>query len=174
MVKSYYILEQLPPPGDRLMLRLEPSVGYRWIPMDPQGLKTWASRWIAGPDHCGRRRQVPGEPEPWHHQGLIFGQSCWNKRSGVCFSQSRRAYEISAICTNSKFLHWPWFSQTFQRQTWKAIDFLKPLLQGVVLKKSEFDLVRFPGISGHFRLVSHINTRPGSAQKGSLLLVRVG
>ena len=38
-------------------------------------------------------------------------------------------------------------------QTWKTIHFLKPLLQGVVLQKSEFYLVRFPGISGHFRLV---------------------
>ena len=36
---------------------------------------------------------------------------------------------------------------------YKTIHFLKPLLEGVHLEKSEFDLVHFPGISGHFRLV---------------------
>ena len=37
--------------------------------------------------------------------------------------------------------------------TSKTIHFLKPLLEGVVFQKSKFDLVRFPGISGHFPLV---------------------
>ena len=37
---------------------------------------------------------------------------------------------------------------------YKTIHFLKPLLEGVNLEKSDFDLVHFPGISGHFRLVS--------------------
>ena len=36
---------------------------------------------------------------------------------------------------------------------YKTIHFLKPLLEGVHLEKSKFDLVHFPGISGHFRLV---------------------
>ena len=36
---------------------------------------------------------------------------------------------------------------------YKTKHFLKPLLEGVHLEKSEFDLVHFPGISGHFRLV---------------------
>ena len=31
---------------------------------------------------------------------------------------------------------------------YKTIHFLKPLLEGVNLEKSEFDLVQFPGISG--------------------------
>ena len=64
------------PPGKLLSLRLQPSVGYRWIRLDPQGPKISRASPISGPDHCGRRRQVPGEPEPGQHQGLNFGQSC--------------------------------------------------------------------------------------------------
>ena len=66
-------------PGILFPLGLEPSVGYRWIPLDPQGVKTSCASRISGPDHRGRRQQVPGGPEPGHHQELIFGQSCWNK-----------------------------------------------------------------------------------------------
>ena len=73
---SYYIFEQVSPPGDKHILRLQPSVGYRWIPLDPQGPKTWEVFRISGPDHRGRRRQVPGGPQQGRHQGLIFGQSC--------------------------------------------------------------------------------------------------
>ena len=39
----------------------------------------------------------------------------------------------------------------------KTIHFLKPLLEGVVFQKLEFDLVRFPGISGRFRLVIYVS-----------------
>ena len=75
---NYYMyrFEQLPPPGELGPLRLQPSVGYRWIRLDPQGPKTPAASRISGPDGRGRRRQVPGGPEPGQHQGLIFGQSC--------------------------------------------------------------------------------------------------
>ena len=41
---------------------------------------------------------------------------------------------------------------------YKTIHFLKPLLEGVHLEKSKFDLVHFPGISGHFRLVLYIKS----------------
>ena len=88
--QSYYILQQLPPPGEFRPLRLQPSVGYRWIRLDLQGPKTSVATRISGPDHRGRRRQVPGGPEPGQHQGLIFEQSCWNKSClgclGVLFS----------------------------------------------------------------------------------------
>ena len=48
------------------------SVGYRWIPLDPQGPKTWVHLWISGPDQRGRCQQVPGGPEPGYPQGFIF------------------------------------------------------------------------------------------------------
>ena len=38
-------------------------------------------------------------------------------------------------------------------ETRKSLFRCMCLLKEVVLEKSEFDLVRFPGISGHFRLV---------------------
>ena len=67
------------PPGEFCSLRLQPSVGYHWIPLDPQGLKIGGASQISGPDGRGRRRQVPGGPQQGWHQGLIFEQSCWNK-----------------------------------------------------------------------------------------------
>ena len=84
---SHYILYQLPP-GEKLPLRLGTSVGYQGIPLDPQGPKMVAALRISGPDQRGRLRQVPGGPEPGHHQGLISGQSsrntsCWGWLSGL-------------------------------------------------------------------------------------------
>ena len=64
------------PPGESCPLRLEASVGYRWIRLDPQGPKMGGASRISGPDQRGRRRQVPGGPEPGHPQGLIFWKSC--------------------------------------------------------------------------------------------------
>ena len=48
------------------------SVGYQWIPLDPQGPKTSGHLRISSPDQRGRRQQVPGGPEPGHSQGLNF------------------------------------------------------------------------------------------------------
>ena len=73
---SYYILEQVPPLGNPDLLNNIGHMGYRWIRLDPQGPKTPAASGISGPDQRGRRRQVPGGPEPGHPQGLIFWKSC--------------------------------------------------------------------------------------------------
>ena len=75
-LQTLVILEQLPPPGELLAMAQSPSVGYRWIRLDPQAPKTSCALQISGPDQCGRRRQVPGGPEPGHPQGLIFWKSC--------------------------------------------------------------------------------------------------
>ena len=71
-LESYYIFEQLPLAATRCRLKLEPSVGYHLIRLDPQGPKMgWEPR-ISGPDQLGRLRQVPGGPELGHPQELIF------------------------------------------------------------------------------------------------------
>ena len=70
-----YIFEQRPPPGSRYLVVVGSSLGYRWIRLDPQGPKMGVASRISGPDQCGRRRQVPGGPDPGHPQGLIFWKS---------------------------------------------------------------------------------------------------
>lgn len=75
-VHSYLIISYTnDPPGDFCTVRLGSSVGYQGIPLDPQGPKMGFASRISGPDQRGRLRQVPGGPEPGHHQGLISGQS---------------------------------------------------------------------------------------------------
>ena len=64
-----------PPPGELLAMAQSPSVGYRWIRLDPQGPKTYEGRKISGPDERGRRRQVPGGPGPGHPQESIFWEN---------------------------------------------------------------------------------------------------
>ena len=76
---SIYISEQLPPPGPVGPLGQYPSVGYHWIRLDPQGPKIGVASRISGPDQRGRRRQVPGGPEPGHPQESIFWKSVINK-----------------------------------------------------------------------------------------------
>ena len=76
VVTLLYIFEQLPPPGFRYLVVVGSNVGYRWVPLDPQGPKTLVALRISGPDQHGRRQQVPGGPEPGHPQGLIFWKSC--------------------------------------------------------------------------------------------------
>ena len=82
-VHSYLIISYTnDPPGDFCTVRLGSSVGYQGIPLDPQGPKMGFASRISGPDQRGRLRQVPGGPEPGHHQGLISGQSSWNRNWG--------------------------------------------------------------------------------------------
>ena len=64
------------PPGELQGMTQTPSVGYHLIRLDPQGPKMRGALQISSPDQCGRRRQVPGGPEPGHPQGLIFWKSC--------------------------------------------------------------------------------------------------
>ena len=73
-----------PPLGNCNLLNNMRHMGYRWIRLDPQGPKTWVASRISGPDQRGRRRQVPGGPEPGHPQGLIFWKSCWSKGCSAC------------------------------------------------------------------------------------------
>ena len=54
--------------------------------------------------------------DPWKKRILIYIATTLE-----CFSQSLRAYETSAICTKSKFLHWHWFSQPFFRSKAKFL-----------------------------------------------------
>ena len=65
---SLHILEHLPPLGNCAMLNNMWHMAYHWIRFDPQVAKTWVEMEtpISGPDHCGRRQQVPGGPEPGH------------------------------------------------------------------------------------------------------------
>ena len=73
-----------PPPGESCPLRLEASVGYHWIGLDPQGPKMGEALRISGPDQRGRRQQVPGGPGPGHPQESIFWENCWSKDCSAC------------------------------------------------------------------------------------------
>ena len=61
-----------PPLGNPDLLNNIGHMGYRWIGLDPQGPEMGDKLQISGPDQRGRRRQVPGGPEPVHPQGWIF------------------------------------------------------------------------------------------------------
>ena len=75
--RIYIIIATTPPPlGLCYLLNKIGHMGYRWIRLDPQGPKIGVASRISGPDQRGRRRQVPGGPEPGHPQESIFWESC--------------------------------------------------------------------------------------------------
>ena len=76
LLYPYIYSNNAPPLGNCWRWPKPPSVGYHWIRLAPQAPKMYAALQISGPDQRGRRRRVPGGPEPGRRQGLIFWKSC--------------------------------------------------------------------------------------------------
>ena len=96
-----------------------------------------------------------------YKQKIIFHLTSIGKMSRkFFFCLGRQGGGISSYTTSAGYIV---CSPDMHAETRKSLFRCMCLLKEVVQEKSEFDLVRFPGISGHFRLVCH-----KSAQKSQV------